>query len=179
MQPENANLKMATNAGLRFAAMTTTIEQSRRSKGRQNSAKSSSLNIQVARGLRNDFHRQIHTIKLNEELSNNEKLFLSCRSELIGLLRFSHYFSHALIERWSRKLCSIDVQEPLHGIAILDQLIADYWTAFASAKLWIEQSPESELPLAQFAREMREIKSIINRLGSLLLSADQRFEPSL
>lgn len=92
-----------------------------------------------------------------------------CASELIALLRYTTFLPQGVIERWSRKIREMDIEQPKRGIALLDELITDYWSVYLAYKPNenLRTSLKTENP--NYAVEMGKIKSKLDLLGETLI----------
>ncbi len=107
---------------------------------------------------------------------DSEKLFALYTAELLSLLRYTRFLSYPVVERWSRKLREIELTQPIRGIAVLDQLISDYWSVFFSCNPLLQKTSEEDPMLPEFEHEMRQMKARIDRLGAILVSVENRSE---
>ncbi|MGH8476699.1 MAG: hypothetical protein ACRERV_04620 [Methylococcales bacterium] len=177
MYPENVNPRFRKQPLVPYPSSTLLAKEGHRSVGYNGSAGGPEQVLKTQKRLRDDDpgHRQVS--RMEQENPDFEKLFLSCTTELLALLRYTRFLSFTVVERCSRKLRAIDIRQPMRGIAVLDQLTTDYWSVFVSNIPRSQPNAETNSLRADFEQEMKQIKASIDRLGKILISMETRSDP--
>lgn len=88
--------------------------------------------------------------------------------ELLDLLRFTTVLPNSIVERWSRKIRTINLEEPAHSLLILDEIYLDYWSVFGAYKPGHDLVELGEVRPLQFDEEMQAIKNRLDWLEAVL-----------
>jgi hypothetical protein len=109
---------------------------------------------------------------LSWDASETKKLLRFYTSELNSLLRYATFLPYGVVERWSRKIKEIDTSVPPRGLAILDELLGDYWSVFVATRLAVVRESGSSGEPLEFEIEMRKLKAGFDSLGAVLMAVE-------